>query len=122
MARKATMESIVQQELNDSVLSAFVSMMSLPLTYGNTEQWRYRRRFGVRGIICDIGVADKGSVSSESGVVARFPCVVFGIKTESGCDQARDWTSRVFLTITRLARANKVCSCAVFLAKEARPS
>src|SRR3954466_1768122 len=47
--------------------------------------------------------------------VARFSCVVSGIKTESGCDQARYCcASRVCLTITRLARANSVCSCAVF--------
>jgi hypothetical protein len=33
IARKATMESIVQQEFDDSVLSDFVSTMSLPLAY-----------------------------------------------------------------------------------------
>ena len=51
---------------------------------------------------------------AETGIVATVSCVVSGIKTGSGCDHARDWMSRVFLRITRLARANKVCSCAVF--------
>src|SRR5215208_3327103 len=38
MTRKATMESIVQQEFNDSVLSAFVSMIPLPLAYIGIHQ------------------------------------------------------------------------------------
>jgi hypothetical protein len=45
MARKATMESIVQQEFNESVLSDFVSMMFLPLIYNllnrhSLNSWR----------------------------------------------------------------------------------
>src|SRR5215210_1831664 len=45
MARKATMESIVQQEFNDSVLSDFLSMMVLPLIYNllnrhSLNSWR----------------------------------------------------------------------------------
>src|SRR4051795_11242864 len=38
MTRKATMESIVQQEFNDGVLSVFVSMMFLPLAYIGNHQ------------------------------------------------------------------------------------
>src|SRR3954470_20634262 len=56
----------------------------------------------------------KRSILAKIGAVARFSCVVSEIKTESGCDQALDWTSRVFLAITRLAKANNVCNCAVF--------
>src|SRR4051794_19247585 len=38
MTRKATMESIVQQQFNDSVPSAFVSMIPLPLAYIRIHQ------------------------------------------------------------------------------------
>ena len=53
------------------------------------------------------GVPDRGLVLVETGVVPGFSCVVSGIKAASGCDQARDWASRVFLTITRLAKAKQ---------------
>ena len=59
----------------------------------------------------------KGAEIAEIGVVLAFSCVVCGIEAESGCRQAGSGASRAFLTITRLARANRVCSCAVFLAR-----
>jgi len=40
-----------------------------------------------------------------------------GIEADSGCHQAGNRARRAFLTITRLAKANRVCSCAVFLAR-----
>jgi hypothetical protein len=58
----------------------------------------------------------EGSEVAEIGVVLAFFRVVFWIGAESGCDQAGVCANRALLTITRLARANRVRSCAVFLA------
>ena len=53
----------------------------------------------------------------QSAARSGFSRAVFGVKTDSGRHQAGPGASRVFLTITRLASANRVCSCAVFLAR-----
>ena len=50
----------------------------------------------------------------QSAAQSGFSRAVCGIKTDSGRRQAGTGASRTFLTITRLARANKVWSCAVF--------
>lgn len=68
------------------------------------------------GIILDAGAAENGLRGRKTGFVLGFPDR-FWSKTESGRDQTRPGASRVFLTITRLARANRVRSCAVFLAR-----
>src|SRR5205823_14444286 len=72
----------------------------------------------VAKVVCDGGVLSKDLRFGRNRVCIGFPVVVFGVKTESGRgDQARLCASSVFLTITRLASANRVRSCAVFLAK-----
>jgi hypothetical protein len=71
---------------------------------------------GGRGIILCSGAAGNSLGRYKTGL-SGLSCAVSGIKTESGRDQTRPCASRVFLTITRLASANRVRSCAVFLAK-----
>ena len=72
----------------------------------------WQRRYNL-----DSGAAENGRRGQKTGFVLGLSCAVFGVKTESGRDQTQPCASRVFLAITKLASANRVRSCAVFLAR-----
>ena len=72
----------------------------------------WQRRYNL-----DSGAAENGRRGQKTGFVLGLSCAVFGVKTKSGRDQTQPCASRVFLAITKLASANRVRSCAVFLAR-----
>ena len=72
----------------------------------------WQRRYNL-----DSGAAENGRRGQKTGFVLGLSCAVFGVKTEFGRDQTQPCASRVFLAITKLASANRVRSCAVFLAR-----
>src|ERR1700739_2042173 len=84
---------------------------------GNAEQCGCWGRYGSDGIIWNSGAAEAGLRRQKTGFVLGLSCAVFGVKTESGRDQTQPCASRFFLAITKLASANRVRSCAVFLAR-----
>ena len=88
-----------------------------------TDPLRKRRTMRALGTVwqrrynLDSGAAENGRRGQKTGFVLGLSCAVFGVKTESGRDQTQPCASRVFLAITKLASANRVRSCAVFLAR-----
>src|SRR5260221_13430889 len=81
-------------------------------TLGNTEQGMNRLSVFRSGPIFDSGARLIGSIFNRRPGVGSFL-----ITRQAPGDQARAWASKIFLTITRLASANRVCNCAVFLAR-----
>ena len=91
--------------------------------YSSGRNLRKRRTMRALGTVwqrrynLDSGAAENGRRGQKTGFVLGLSCAVFGVKTESGRDQTQPCASRVFLAITKLASANRVRSCAVFLAR-----
>src|SRR3954452_13063417 len=84
---------------------------------GCAEEVWYGWRDSDRGIIYRRWHAAARDFGANSGFGLGFFLCLGGVEAHCGRNQADDGGRSTFLAITRLARANSVWSCAVFLCR-----